>query len=61
MKKTIKWKRYKKYEALGMGVMGFSYEYLCEHGIGHDMGVHGCDGCCSDPSFKKLYGHTNTR
>ena len=25
-------------------------EYSCRHGIGHG-GVHGCDGCCSDPNF----------
>lgn len=30
-------------------------ELLCPHGIGHDMGVHGCDGCCSDKSFKKAW------
>ena len=23
-------------------------EAICEHGIGHHNGVHGCDGCCSD-------------
>lgn len=23
-------------------------EVLCEHGIGHHKGVHGCDGCCAD-------------
>lgn len=22
-------------------------EALCPHGIGHHMGVHGCDGCCA--------------
>jgi hypothetical protein len=21
-------------------------EWNCEHGVGHDYGVHGCDGCC---------------
>lgn len=31
---------------------GGSQEYLCQHGVGHG-GVHGCDGCCSDPSFPK--------
>lgn len=34
-------------------------ELMCEHGIGHG-GIHGCDGCCSDPSFeiawKKFFG-----
>lgn len=24
---------------------GFT-EAICEHGIGHHKGVHGCDGCC---------------
>lgn len=23
-------------------------EALCDHGIGHHMGIHGCDGCCAD-------------
>lgn len=26
-------------------------EYECPHGIGHSFGVHGCDGCCSHPTF----------
>lgn len=37
-------KHHRKYE---LGV-GFSDEVLCPHGIGHDRGVHGCDGCCSE-------------
>lgn len=27
---------------------GVFVEAICEHGIGHHNGVHGCDGCCSD-------------
>lgn len=27
-------------------------ELTCPHGVGHG-GTHGCDGCCSHPSFKK--------
>lgn len=23
-------------------------EAICEHGVGHHKGVHGCDGCCSN-------------
>lgn len=30
-------------------------EYACPHGIGHG-GIHGCDGCCLHPSFKKEAG-----
>lgn len=26
-------------------------EFSCRHGVGHSTGVHGCDGCCSDPNF----------
>ena len=22
------------------------WEDICPHGIGHEEGVHGCDGCC---------------
>ena len=22
------------------------WEDTCPHGIGHDKGIHGCDGCC---------------
>ena len=29
-----------------------SLEYACPHGIGHG-GVHGCDGCCSHPSYAR--------
>lgn len=33
-------------------------EWICEHGVGHSDDeskdtVHGCDGCCSKPEFKK--------
>lgn len=28
-------------------------EYSCPHYIGHSRGIHGCDGCCSDPNFPK--------
>jgi len=28
-------------------------EYACPHGVGHGKGVHGCDGCCSHPSFSR--------
>mgnify|MGYP001611003724 CR=1 FL=1 len=41
-----KWKKHRKYEPLGIGVMGYSDEFLCPHGIGHEKGVHGCDSCC---------------
>jgi hypothetical protein len=25
---------------------GVFVEAVCAHGIGHHLGVHGCDGCC---------------
>jgi len=28
-------------------------EYACPHGVGHSIGVHGCDGCCRDSNFPK--------
>jgi hypothetical protein len=40
-----------------MGTMLYSDEYLCSHGIGHDKGLHSCDGCCTtltDVDFDKL-------
>lgn len=27
-------------------------EAICPHGIGHHKGVHGCDGCCSNPPLE---------
>lgn len=27
-------------------------EYMCPHGVGHG-GIHGCDGCCAHPSYKR--------
>ena len=27
---------------------GVFVEAICEHGIGHHWGVHGCDGCCAN-------------
>ena len=57
MKKDIKlpkgWKKHNKVEPLSYGVWGSSEEYLCPHGIGHDEGIHGCDGCCSKLKFTK--------
>lgn len=29
-------------------IKGWIDELICPHGIGHDRGVHGCDGCCSE-------------
>jgi len=31
---------------------GGEKEYSCPHDIGHG-GLHGCDGCCAHPSFKR--------
>jgi hypothetical protein len=28
-------------------------EFACRHGIGHSVGVHGCDGCCKDKDFPR--------
>lgn len=52
MSKKI-FKQHRKYELAGIGVMYYSDELLCEHGVGHEKGVHGCDGCCSKPEFEK--------
>ena len=30
-------------------------ELYCEHGVGHGYHVHGCCGCCGDPSFAKEF------
>ena len=36
-----------------MRMSGEHKEYECPHGVGHSIdGIHGCDGCCSDTSFK---------
>lgn len=32
--------------------LGGDIELKCPHEVGHG-GIHGCDGCCSHPSFKK--------
>lgn len=24
------------------------WEDICPHGVGHENGIHGCDGCCKD-------------
>lgn len=29
-----------------MDPSGERTEWVCDHGIGHHRGVHGCDGCC---------------
>lgn len=30
-----------------MEASGVRIEWVCDHGIGHHQGVHGCDGCCA--------------
>jgi len=42
---TVKWGRFSPMRK----------ELYCEHGVGHGYHIHGCCGCCSDPSFGKLY------
>lgn len=40
-----------------------SNELMCPHGVGHG-GTHGCDGCCTNKSFKiayKNYGKTKSK
>lgn len=30
-------------------------EFLCKHGIGHGLDLHGCDGCCDcDEAREKI-------
>jgi len=40
-------------------------EFECKHGIGHGLGIHGCDGCCKDKNFpfnkQKIKLNTNIR
>lgn len=37
-----------------METSGRRTEWICPHGIGHHMGVHGCDGCCAnEPKMEK--------
>ena len=45
-KKRKEWPRYGRYDG--------KRELKCEHGIGHG-GLHGCDGCCHQESFKKRW------
>ena len=30
------------------------WEQTCKHGVGHEMGTHGCDGCCATMDLKSL-------
>lgn len=36
-------KRWDKFDENGKHVI----EDVCEHGVGHEWGTHGCDGCCA--------------
>lgn len=33
-------------------------EAICPHGVGHHVGVHGCDGCCAHPP-KEIWKHVS--
>ncbi len=39
---------------------GLRTEWVCDHGIGHHRGVHGCDGCCAKESQMKLTSTENS-
>lgn len=46
MKKSTKWELSVQY---GRDIhAGRFVEAICEHGVGHHRGTHGCDGCCAD-------------
>jgi hypothetical protein len=47
-------KEHRKYEALSILEMGYSDEITCPHGVGHEQGIHGCDGCCE--KLRKYWG-----
>ena len=36
------------YQREGFG----GWEWTCPHGVGHGLGVHGCEGCCGHSSFR---------
>lgn len=44
MSNWTKNKRWDKLDENGKNVI----EDVCEHGIGHELGIHGCDGCCAE-------------
>jgi hypothetical protein len=46
-------KKYNKVRWMDFSLM--RQELYCEHGVGHGFHVHGCDGCCGDPSFAKEF------
>jgi len=35
------------------------HEAICEHGVGHHKGVHGCDGCC-EKCPKEIWNQVTT-
>ena len=43
--KEEKWKIVPRYSDIRSNGL---VEAICEHGIGHHRGVHGCDKCCFD-------------
>ena len=55
MSENKTWRKHRRYEPLSLGIMGYKDEELCPHGIGHDDGVHGCDGCCATPKEERIY------
>lgn len=41
----MKWKLQKRWSDIRSDGL---IEALCDHGVGHHRGIHGCDGCCRD-------------
>ena len=46
-------KKYNKVRWIDFSLM--RQELYCEHAVGHGYHVHGCDGCCGNPSFAKEF------
>lgn len=37
------------------------WEANCPHGVGHSLGIHGCDGCCGHPGVAHVLWENATR
>lgn len=48
VEETEGWEPHGKFEQTGIKVGIVEQEWLCPHGVGHEKGTHGCDGCCAN-------------
>lgn len=57
LKRSREWAKNKVHSRVS-DIRGTMKEFICEHGVGHHNGIHGCDGCCDKPENQEAMSQT---